>query len=380
MSKSKICFLVTDAISFNVLCRGQLEYFRDNADIDITLICGGTQEQLSILAQRKIGKLINAKFERKPSLFKDIRVLIFLTFYFLFNRFDLVVYSTPKALLLGSIASCLTFQKKRIALIRGRAYENFSGKKRKIYGFLDRICLFISHKVIFISKSLKEVYQSENLIKNNKAFLLGAGSSNGVNTCKYKPKEGLEVAVKNDLVNSHTNIFKVLMIGRICPDKGIYDLAEILENVKQKNLQVLMVGDIEDNASEIIVETLKQKYSFFKHVTHTNDVVQYFHQADLHLFLSHREGFGNVAIEAASCGVPTFAYDVVGVKDSVINGVNGQRFVFKDTFSVAEAINQAATDPNFQERYSSARNWTIQNFDQRKVWQNYLNFYLKSLS
>ena len=183
----KVCMLVTDAISFNVLCRGQLEYFRDNTDLDITLVCGGTAEQLDSLSSRQVGKVINAKFQRKPSLLNDIKALIFLTFYFLFNRFDLIIYSTPKALLLGSIASFLTFQKKRIALVRGRAYENFSGSKRRIYEILDKVCLLISHKALFISETLKEAYISEKLINNKKAFLIGAGSSNGVDTIKYIP-------------------------------------------------------------------------------------------------------------------------------------------------------------------------------------------------
>lgn len=372
--------LITDAISFNVLCRGQLEYFRDKSNLEITLICGGCQEQLNILAARKVGKVVNAKFHRKPSFFQDIKSLIFLFFFFLFNRFDLVIYSTPKALLLGSIASYLTCQKRRIALVRGRAYENFSGKKRKIYEFLDKICLLMTHKTIFISKSLKEAYQIEKLINVKKAFLLGAGSSNGVDTNKYRPKTNLKMSiVHEEPINSLSNIFTVLIVGRICPDKGLYDLAEILKNLKQTNLQFLIVGQIEDKISESFLEDLKQEYPFLQHIPHSNNVVQYFQKADLHLFLSHREGFGNVAIEAASCGVPTFAYDVVGVKDSVSNNISGQRFNFKDTLTVANAINQAATDIHFQKPYGSARDWAIQNFDQMKVWQNYLNFYLQNL-
>lgn len=379
MSKSKICFLVTDAISFNVLCRGQLEYFKDNADIDITLICGGSQNQLEILTNRKVGKVINAGFYRKISLINDIKSIFFLFFYFLFNRFDLVVYSTPKALLLGSIASSLTFQKRRVALIRGRAYENFSGKKRKLYELLDKICLAVSHKVIFISGSLKKVYQQEKLVDEKKTVLLGSGSSNGVDTFKYRAIRNLTGSTSQESVNSNVHIFTVLMIGRVCKDKGLYDLAEILQAIKQPKIKFLLVGQVEDEESEFFLEKLKQAYPFLQHKPHSNDVVQYFQQADLHLFLSHREGFGNVAIEAASCGVPTFAYDVVGVKDSVCNNISGQRFDFKDTLSIAQAIDNASSDIHFNQKYNASRNWVIENFDQSKVWQNYLDFYLKNL-
>ena len=183
----KICFIITDAISFNVLCRGQLEFIRDNSDFDITLVCGGSQTQLDILEKRKIGKVINANFKRNPSLLKDTKSLLFLLKYLTLNRFDIVVYSTPKALLLGSIASCVTLHKNRVAIVRGRVYENFSGKKRLFFHMLDKIALSTSSKVVFISDSLRQAYLNDDLIERSKGVLLGSGSSNGVDTINYSP-------------------------------------------------------------------------------------------------------------------------------------------------------------------------------------------------
>lgn len=371
----KICFIITDAISFNVLCRGQLEFIRDNSDFDITLVCGGSQTQLDILEKRKIGKVINANFKRNPSLLKDTKSLLFLLKYLTLNRFDIVVYSTPKALLLGSIASCVTLHKNRVAIVRGRVYENFSGKKRLFFHMLDKIALSTSSKVVFISDSLRQAYLNDDLIERSKGVLLGSGSSNGVDTINYSPaKNSITERQKND-----TDTFNVLTVGRICYDKGLYDLAKIINESKEPKIKFIVVGQIEDKKSEIFLKDILSAHSNVEHIPHTEDVIKYFQDADLHLFLSHREGFGNVAIEAASCGIPTFAYDVTGIKDSVENGVSGQRFKFKDVKAITEAIDMAANDKEFALRYIHARDWVIQNFEQKKVWKNYLDFYLKQI-
>lgn len=371
----KICFIITDAVSFNVLCRGQLEFIKNNSELDITLICGGDQEQLDILIERKVGKVINADFKRNPSLLKDAKSLVFLLKYLTFNRFDIIVYSTPKALLLGSIASYVTLHKSRIAIIRGRAYENFSGKKRRFFHMLDKLALSTSSKVVFISDSLKKAYISDGLINESRAILLGKGSSNGVDTLKFQPANYSDAKQTNDC----TTDFIVLIVGRICYDKGIYDLAEIIDKSKHQNIKFLLVGKIEDEGSEILLKNIIESHSNVEHINHTANVTKYFQDADLHLFLSHREGFGNVAIEAASCGIPTFAYDVVGIKDSVNEGISGKKFVFRDTQSIAKEIDKAASNPNFKFEYKLARDWVIENFEQKKVWSNYLKFYLKNL-
>ncbi|WP_298737833.1 glycosyltransferase [uncultured Psychrobacter sp.] len=366
---------MTDAISFNVLCRDQLEFIRDNSDFDITLICGGSQTQLDILERREVGKVINANFKRNPSVLKDTKSLLFLLKYLTLNRFDIVVYSTPKALLLGSIASCLTLHTERVAIVRGRVYENFSGKKRLFFHMLDKIALSASSKAIFISDSLRQAYLNEGLVKENKAVVLGSGSSNGVDIVSYSSaKASLTERQKDDSAT-----FNVLTIGRICHDKGLYDLAKIIDECKEPRIKFLLVGQIEDKKSEIFLEDLLATHPNVEHIPHVEDVIKYFQEADLHLFLSHREGFGNVAIEAASCHVPTFAYNVVGIKDSVKNGVSGQRFEFKDTKAIAKSIDSAANDKGFSNRYTNAREWVIQNFEQRKVWKNYLDFYLQQI-
>lgn len=367
---------MTDAISFNVLSRGQLEYIRDNSNFDITLICGGSPEQLDILRERNIGRVVNARFQRKPSLLKDVESLTFLTYYLLFNRFDVIIYSTPKALLLGSVASFFSMQNRRVAVVQGRVYENYKGLKKQVFQNFDRLSFSVSHNVVFVSESLAEVCKKEKIIDNKKAEVINKGSFNGVDTKLFKP---VNLKKKYDLREKFgipLESYVVCIVGRICEDKGIKDISFLVEELYNKNIKFVFVGKFEDEIAKNIVETIVENNQGY-YISHTSDIHEVFQFSDLHLFLSYREGFGNVAIEAASCGIPTFAYDVVGVKDSVNENISGRKFEFKDISSVTKALNEASRDTHFNEKYKYARDWVFENYNRKRVWQSYLNFYLK---
>lgn len=365
--KNRVCFIMTDAISYKMLCRDQLEYFRDNTNFDITLIAGGNKENIEELKKRGVGTVYDAEIVRQPSVFKDLKSLLLLALYLHNNKFDLIIYSTPKALLLGSIAAFITRQKNSVAIIQGRAYENYTGKKRLLFQGLDKFSLAVSKHVLFVSKSLESKYFSENLVNFAKSNVLGSGSFNGVNIDKFTKM--------NTYCSDFSDSFKVLVAGRVCHDKGILDLAEVIARVDNPNIIFKLVGPVEDEESKDILSEILSKHSNIEYVPYTDSIENYFKVADLHLFLTHREGFGNVAVEAASCGIPTFAYDVIGVKDSVKNMISGKKFDFQDFESIAHAIDEASIDPDFNKKYPHARKWVIENFEQQKVWKNYLNFY-----
>lgn len=361
----KLCFIVTDAISFNVLHQGQLEYFNSFKKYEITLICGGHKNEIEKLRKRNVGKVIEMPFLRKPKPLTDLKALLKLTNFLITNRFDLIIYSTPKALLIGSLASFFTHQSNRVAIVRGRVYENYTGIKRKIFTALDMLSLGISNKTIFVSNSLRDLYIQQHIIADKDSLVVNAGSSNGIDTNRFIPSK-----------DKSNNLFNILVIGRICVDKGITDLAKIINKIKHLPIKITIVGRVEDTQSENILNQILVDYNFVDYVKFTSNPISYFQNADLHLFLTYREGFGNVAIEAASCNVPTFAYDVVGVKDSVKENVSGLRFKFQDTEAVSQAIRTAVEDKlKFKEQFSNAREWAIQNFEQTNVWDSYLQFY-----
>ena len=82
----------------------------------------------------------------------------------------------------------------------------------------------------------------------------------------------------------------------------------------------LVIGDGPSGAM------LKRKYgggATFVGYKHGKELVAYISKADVLVFPSRTETFGLVVLEALACGVPVAAYDVMGPKDIITNGVDG---------------------------------------------------------
>lgn len=372
-----ICFIVTDAISFNVLYRGQLEYLKESGN-ELTLICGGSETEMQRLDDRQVGRLVEVEFVRPPRLMKDIKALIQIIRHLKSKRYNTIVVTTPKAILLGAVAAWLTGQPRRVVFFRGRVYENFSGLARIFYSALDKLAARCAHEVLFVSKSLMYEYCRDSSVFSRKGRVLGSGSGNGVCGELFDPKlytmEDVN-CIRTKLGLSQSD-FVILIVGRLCVDKGLVELSELASMAANENTRVkfLAVGQVEDGTQALFDKVMSQGNVL--HVDFTQDVRQYFALADVHLFLTHREGFGNVAVEAAVMGVPTIAFDVVGVRDSVCEGVSGTRVPFGDVQAVWHAILDMQNDPEAAElRYSGAREWALKNFSRASVWKLYKDFY-----
>jgi glycosyltransferase involved in cell wall biosynthesis len=377
--KKRIAFVITSALSLNVLMRGQLEYLRgQGAEID--LYTGGPDAELKKLRSRDVGRVRYVPFHRQPNPLWDLACLVWLTFLLTFRRYDTVVYSTPKAMLLGSLAAFLTAQPRRIAMIRGRGYENFTGAKRRIYIALDKLTFLVSHLVLFISRSTIAAYEADQVDVGRKGLMLGCGSSNGVDLDRFRPLSKTDGLKLRSELGLSADDFVVAVVGRIRDYKGTSEVLELARRLSDiDNLRILLVGPIEQESFRKEIEAAGPVR--VRHFAQSPDVEKYFQAANLHLFLTHREGFGNVAIEAAAAGVPTFGFNVVGLADSVIEGVTGRLFTFGDLDSVEAALRSAIADPeNLAENYSNAREAIGERFSQPIVWQGYAELFLEEAS
>lgn len=107
----------------------------------------------------------------------------------------------------------------------------------------------------------------------------------------------------------------LLYVGRVSKEKNIEDFCKIFIPGTHK----IVVGNGPDK------KYLKRKYPDvdFAGYKFGEELADYYRAADVFVFPSMTDTFGNVILEAMACGTPVAAYDVTGPRDQIISGVNG---------------------------------------------------------
>jgi glycosyltransferase involved in cell wall biosynthesis len=147
---------------------------------------------------------------------------------------------------------------------------------------------------------------------------------------------------------------KIVMAGRLTPAKfveeGLEAFAALAREIPGMTLDIVGSGDpgyrrkLESLAERLCISS---EVTFYGRVDDTTlrDLLT---RAHLHLFSSHREGWGLVVSEAAAMGTPSVGYDAPGVRDSI-----GETQLLARPFSPEDLTNRmrrALSDPQAYER------------------------------
>jgi glycosyltransferase involved in cell wall biosynthesis len=80
---------------------------------------------------------------------------------------------------------------------------------------------------------------------------------------------------------------------------------------------------------------------------------------------SEKEGWGMTALEANACGTPVVAFQVPGLRDSVVDGSSG--LLVRDEQGFKEALASVLTDPRLRAQLSKGASVWASNF----TWEEY---------
>lgn len=111
----------------------------------------------------------------------------------------------------------------------------------------------------------------------------------------------------------------VLNVGAMKAQKNHEGLLRIFEIMcrNRSDLHLSIVGDGPMRSKvEALIDALKIKNRVTLH-GRQDDVSQFYAAADVFLFPSHFEGFGNVLVEAQAAGVPVVASDLASIREAV---------------------------------------------------------------
>ncbi len=376
MLKKKIVIGITAPLSI-MLLEGQLNYFSE-AGYEVYLMAPNSDAVSQFCIEEQAIHL-PVDIARDISVFKDIKALFQIIKYLKKIKPDIINAGTPKMGLLGILGTYLTGVKKRIYTCRGFRYEHEKGMKRRILRFMEKLTSRLAHSVICISPSVKELGLADHIFPENKAFVLGKGSSNGINLNRFNrikiDTEAKEVLIRELGVK---NKFIFGFVGRIIDRKGINELYAAFDQLfhRYPNIHLIIVGGI--NIEQVKNPSLLEKMNRHEGITLTRfqrNVPLYLSLFNVFVLPAWWEGFGNTLIQAAAMDIPVISTNVTGCKDAVSDGFNGILVKSKSADELSKAMEFLLLNQKERERLGKNGNQWARNFDSQIVWQEIKSFY-----
>jgi len=185
--------------------------------------------------------------------------------------------------------------------------------------------------------------------------------SRGVETDLFSPERRSE-ALRQQLGVNEADILAVY-VGRLAKEKNLPVLLRVFEKLQQRlpAVKLLLVGDGPIRNS---IEKTKPEGVICVGYKRGEALAEHFASADLFLFPSVTETFGNVVIEGLSCGVPVVGFRAGGVPHSVHHGENGLLAEPEDEESFLSNAEKLCRDKELRRnmseearRYARTQNW-----------------------
>lgn len=372
----KLIVGVTHPIS-TILLRGQLKFMSEHG-FQVFLMADSSKN-LDSFCKEENCTYIPIHIKREISLFNDIRTLFEVLSVLRKIRPDIVNFGTPKMGLIGMLASFFLKVQLRVYTCRGFRFETAEGLLRTLLIGMERLSGKCSTKVICISPSLCEQAIALNIFSREKICLINKGSSNGIDLNLFSInsidlEKRKNILLHNNLVDSFVYGF----VGRICEDKGIKELYEVFSRIHffNKSSRLLLIGKIEDSLDKTFLSNmLSHAGVVYLGVIPKIELPTYFSIFNVFVLPTHREGFGNVLIEASAIGIPVITTTATGAKDAVRNGYNGILIPLNDIVELEKAMLRLQNNSEMRKKYANNGVMWAQNFKQELIWNGLLNIY-----
>jgi len=237
-----------------------------------------------------------------------------------------------------------------------------SSKKRSVYSFTERFLSKYTDVIICVSKYEKQK-AIEVGIKESKLQVVYNG-----------------VAERNIISNPPNpfseGVFNVLFVGRFDFQKGFDILFEVMHALAGRPFHLTAVGGtVHDDKFELV----DMPQTTFTGWLDSESLAPYFIHADALVMPSRWEGFGLVASEAMSYGLPVLATNCTSLPEIVQNNKTGYLFSMGNVQEIVNILTKTKKDEWNSMRFESKKVF-LENFTTEKMIAKTSNIYVELLS
>jgi glycosyltransferase involved in cell wall biosynthesis len=364
--KQKILRITTVPTSLKILLKDQLRYMNQYFEVVGVSSIG---KELKIVEQDEGIKTIELNMSREITPIKDIISLIKIIFLILKEKPTIVHTHTPKAGIVGMMASWICQVPNRLHTVAGLPVMEAIGTKKKILFFVEKLTYACATKVYPNSYGLQDYMLENNLTKKEKLKIIGYGSSNGIDTNYFnKTDKILEKAESIRKECDFKDSFVFCFVGRVVKDKGIDELTFAFDKLNKEfeNVKLLIVGKFENDLDPISDKSkaiLKTNQNIVN-VGFQNDIRQYLASSDCFVLPTYREGFPNVVLQASSMKLSSIVTNINGCNEIIQHNKNGLIVEPKDKEELHKAMKRYVEDKSLANKLSlNSRDDIINKYD-----------------
>jgi glycosyltransferase involved in cell wall biosynthesis len=356
---------------------GQLAYLRQHGYEIAVVSSPGTESEK--LAREEGARFFAIPIAREISPLRDLVSLI--RIYRLLRKMRPVItnFGTPKAGLLGGLASFAARVPCRIYTLHGLRMETSKSLKRRVLWCTERLAVGSAHLTLCVSPSLRAKAIAMRLVRPDDAVVLANGSCNGVVASRYGDINGKSASQLRARLEIPAGAPVVGFVGRFVRDKGIPELVDAFLKLSSEHpaLRLLLVGDFESGdpvgrrARMAIVRHPRIIVTGF-----VRDAAPYYQLMDVLALPTYREGMPVTSLEAQAAGVPVVTTSATGAVDSIVDGTTGVVVPVGDAGALVTAIADLLQNPEKRFRMGQAGKERIEKkFVPEHIWTAVLNLY-----
>lgn len=381
----KIIRVATHLGSLENLLEGQLQFistYYDIVGVGSEGACADGQTIIEKLTQRENVRVVPVEMTRRITPVKDIGALYRL--YRVFKKEKpLIVHShTPKAGTLAMIAARIAGVPHRLHTVAGLPLVEATGIKRRLLNIVEKVTYSCATKVYPNSYGLQDIIVDNNFTDPKKMKVIGAGSSNGIDTSYFDPSLYSQDSTRKlrEELSLNTSDFVFIFLGRIVRDKGINELVKAFKQLARKHAhaKLLLVGYYDTSTAELFPETeaeIEKNRNIFV-LDWQDDVRPFLYISNVLTFPSYREGFPNTVLQASAMKIPSIVANINGCNEIIKDGLNGCVIPVKNIAALQSAMEKLLLDTKYYKHLiDNSRAPICKNYERKYIWESLLAEY-----